>query len=233
MVINNSFRFVFVHVPKAAGTSMRSALKRLDGDETSAIAPRTKHETLYQVRAAWPDRVGAASDALDDYFVFGFVRNPWERMVSLYHYLVERRPRKEIDGVDSFAHFLRLVGEEEPWVVGLHSMRVQVDFFRPQSDSQPHADFVGHLEHLHEDFDWLCQRLELPDSLVLEQLNRSSNSDRDYREFYTPALVDIVAGRFANDVETFGYSFEQRAPARRCSGPCGGSIAKRSAVGGA
>lgn len=200
---------------------MRSALKYLDGDEVQAVAPRTKHETLYQLHAGWPERMGAAVPEIGDYFVFGFVRNPWERMVSLYRYLLERRPRREIDQVDSFAHFLKLAADREPWVVGLHSMRTQVDFFRPEVDCQPEADFLGHFEHLPEDFIEVRQHLKLPDELVLAHVNRSSNSDCDYREYYTPALVDIVAERFADDIGVFGYSFDARAPVHRCSGSIG------------
>lgn len=199
--------------------SISSALRQLDGDNTQVVSPRTIHETLYQFRAAWPERTGKAASRIDDYFVFGFVRNPWERVVSLYRYLKERRPRREIDQVDSFENFLKLVADQEPWIVELHSMRSQVDFFRPQPDDNPEADFVGHFEHLVDDFMRVRQCLNLPEEPTLGHANRSSNSDRDYRECYTPALIDIVAERFAADINIFGYSFDASVPVNRCSGP--------------
>ena len=51
MVVNTFYRFLFVHVPKAGGTSVAATLSRLDGNHTGWIA-KTKHETLAEFREA-------------------------------------------------------------------------------------------------------------------------------------------------------------------------------------
>ena len=50
MVINTKLKFVFVHIPKAAGTSVMNTLKPLDGDNHRWLA-KTKHETLAELHS--------------------------------------------------------------------------------------------------------------------------------------------------------------------------------------
>lgn len=132
MVVNDRFRFVFVHVPKAAGTSLMTSLRTLPGDDVVTVHPTTKHETA----SAWHARTSEdprnreiRNGTIEDYLTFGFVRHPWDRMASLYRYLRDARPRTEIDSVRSFADFVTQAGDGVPWIRGLHSLRPQGDFF--------------------------------------------------------------------------------------------------------
>lgn len=219
MLINRHYRFIFLHVPKTGGTSMMQHLRKLDGNCPHWVAQGTKHETLVQLRSAWPirrtpDEV-ASEESLDGYFVFGFVRNPWARMSSLFRYLVEARPRPEIVRIRSFEEFLTLAIAGEPWIRSLHSMRPQLDFLRDCAHSiEP--NFIGHFEHIAEDFATVAAALQFPIT-SLPHHNRSSNSERDYRNDYSPQMVDVVASLFSEEVKVFGYCFESPLPARRAS----------------
>lgn len=219
MVINVSRRFIFVHIPKAAGTSLAAALSCLDGNHAGWLA-RTKHETLADFMAALPVRLTDRDreQGLDprSYALCGFVRNPWDRLTSLYRYMVEQRPRHEIDGVRSFKHFIMLAGECVPWVRGLHSMRQQVDFMRLPDGSFDVA-YLGHFEHLVEDARGLGTRIGA--DLALPHLNRSSNSEADYRRCYDAETIAVVQNLFVDDIRHFGYTFDRAAPSRRISGP--------------
>ena len=123
MVINDKYRFIFIHVPKVAGTSVTHALLALAGNNDRLVA-ETKHETLGQLSAAWRNRRRHCCRAnVDEYFRFGFVRNPFVRMHSFYTYLKEMRPRPEIDSITSFRHFLQQSCDPVSWIGGLHSMK--------------------------------------------------------------------------------------------------------------
>jgi hypothetical protein len=216
MVINDAHRFIFVHVPKAAGTSIARVLCQLDGNNPDVVSPVTRHETLGQLLGRWRGTFGESQDGehRSAYFVFGFVRNPWERVASLYRYLVERRPRQEIATVSSFRDFIEQAGTGVPWIRGLHSMRTQVDFFRTEPGSHLRADFVGHFESLREDLSSAMTKLRIAGFEVPHE-NRTSNADRDYRPEFSDRTADIVASLFREDIETFGYDFDRRAPKRR------------------
>jgi len=223
MVINDRHRFIFVHIPKTAGTSMMAALEALPGNNRRWLAT-TKHETLAEFHANWPrrrswwDRLRSRSPAA--YRTFAFVRNPWERMSSLFRYLKEARPREEIGTVGSFADFVTQAADGVDWFRNLHSMRPQTEFFKLNGDAGPptlRLDYLGHFEHLAEDVADVARRLGI--RIDLGHKNESTNRKRDYRADYTDRMFEIVGELFGADAGPFGYVPDQRLPAKRCSGP--------------
>ena len=218
MVINTRYKFIFVHIPKAAGTSVMAALSSLDGNHTRWLAG-TKHETLGEMqtqfmrRRSWGDRLWCRSPRR--YFRFGFVRNPWDRMASFYRYLSEKPARKGLGSLSSFREFLVQARDGVEWIRGLHSMRPQVDFFT--FGGRMELDYLGHFESLQSDL----RRIErhIGCRIDLPHLNRSSNTGKDYRAGYDSEMIEIVADLFADDIRHFGYAFDHRHPARPCSAP--------------
>jgi len=215
MVINTHYKFIFVHIPKAAGVSIMKCLSKMKGHNTRWLA-KTKHETLsefYQevnLRRNLADRILGRKP--QNYFRFGFVRNPWDRMSSFYRYLVEKKPRKEIHSVESFKDFLLQVRDDAPWIKTLYSMKPQVDYFT-LDDNTLHIDFLGHFEHLGDDLRIIAEHIGSP--LTLPHLNRSTNSQKDYRKEYDSEMIEIVARRFTDDIHHFGYTFDQPDPTNK------------------
>ena len=101
MLISHKHRFLFVHVPKTAGSSIARALQPLsdapDQRRANRLLPKLgvpvnwlpvrwrygrKHTTAQQMKEIFSARV------FDEYFKFAFVRNPWDMMVSYYHFLM-------------------------------------------------------------------------------------------------------------------------------------------------
>jgi sulfotransferase famil protein len=219
MVINTHHRFIFVHIPKAAGTSMTKCLSSLKGNNTRWLADRTKHETLMRFEQSIESRRSVFDRVLgrspEGYFRFAFVRNPWDRMASFYHYLIEKRPVKAIDSTVSFKDFLVKSQQNISWIDNLHSMRQQADYFTFE-DGRMELDFLGHFEFLQEDIEAIEKQLQI--TIDPPFLNKSSNIERDYRDEYDDEMIEIVAARFSNDIALFGYLFDQRSPTKRCSG---------------
>ncbi len=200
---------------------MMQLFSTLKGNNSRWISKKSKHETLGELHCHWKTR-RTLSDilqrrAVGKYFVFGFVRNPWDRISSLYRYLLEKRPLKEFETVSSFSDFIDQADAGVSWVRGLHSMRPQVDFLRSHEDGRISADFVGHFEHLDEDFLSVTELLGIA-PFHLPHSNRSSNSQVDYRKQYSDRMAEVVESLFREDIDTFGYVFDQSRPARRCSG---------------
>lgn len=125
MIINTQYKFIFVHIPKTAGTSIMRSLEGIEGNNRRWLA-NTKHETLAQLNANIGARLSLKDRLLGqtpkDYFNFGFVRNPWDRMASFYQFLVEKHPRSEIDTVSCFKDFLIQAQDGVEWIQELYSM---------------------------------------------------------------------------------------------------------------
>jgi hypothetical protein len=81
--VNHAYRFIYIRSPKSASTSIVDVLGECGNTRTAAhLAPSCmKHSwegalSVEEIERVWKD-----------YFVFGFVRNPWKRAYSLYKYL--------------------------------------------------------------------------------------------------------------------------------------------------
>ena len=210
MILSPGRGFVFVHIPKTGGTAMALALEAraraddiLIGDTPKAVKRRGrlkgaqvagrlwKHSTLADVR-------GLVADAVLDALVpVTLVRNPWDRMVSYYHWL-------------------RVQGFEHPAVATAKSLDFK-DFVMDVGigrslQAHPAATYVAggrepifiRLEHLESDlapFEALLGfRLDMPVA------NRSERA-RDWRGYYDDATRERVAQVCAQDVAQFGYAF--------------------------
>lgn len=212
MLLSFQHNFLFIHVGKAAGTSIQRALQ--------AYAPRPTHNPLKRypvilgplcrvagiyrrvefrehvkartVRACLPARV------YDRLFKFAFVRNPWDTLVSRYSYLLQttEHPRHQlVKSMPGFADYLA-------WEIR-RGKQHQADWVTDASGKLL-VDYIGRFEKLHADFAEACRRLNL--SAELPRVNTSAH--RDYREFYTPTTRELVAREFRRDIELFGYTFD-------------------------
>ncbi len=183
-------RAVLVHINKTGGTSVEKALGM----------PFQHRTALEFIELMGPRR-------WEDTFTFTFVRNPWDKVASHYRYRIKTNQTGL--GVDpiSFTDWVRRAyGDRDPRYFD------QPRMFMPQSrwvcdeDGALLVDFVGRFEQLEDDFAEVCRRLgrraELPHL-------KSSSAGRDYRDLYDAESVEIVRDRFAEDLERFGYSFEQ------------------------
>lgn len=180
--------FIFVHINKTGGSSIERAL-----------GLPFQHKTAAMLRA----ELGA--ERWEQRFSFAFVRNPWDKVVSHYHYRVKTNQTGLRDKHIEFSEWVRRAyGENDPRYYDKPLM------FAPQTDwlvdekGTIIVGFIGRFERLHDDFAKVCgiigRRAELP------HLKPSERGD--YRKLYEPDTTDIVANWFAKDLLNFGYQFE-------------------------
>jgi Sulfotransferase family len=130
--------------------------------------------------------VGDATIA--NYRKIAFVRNPWDRQVSLYHfYAAANRAR------DSFQEWMAATKRLSCW-----------DMITLNGELA--LDFIGRYESLSEDVARMCALLRIS-PLELPRLKTGFRPDKGYHHYYTPELRDRVARHCAREIEAFGYSF--------------------------
>ncbi|MDJ0827572.1 MAG: sulfotransferase family 2 domain-containing protein, partial [Rhodobacter sp.] len=122
MIISRGRRYIFVHIPKTGGTALSLALEAramkddiLIGDTPKAVKRRRRLNGIKTAGRLWKhstlaDIDGLVSlDELDTMFLFTLVRNPWDRMVSYYHWLKVQdfdHPAVDLARRSGFAAFL-------------------------------------------------------------------------------------------------------------------------------
>ena len=148
----------------------------------------------------------------NDYFRFGFVRNPLDRLLSCYAQKIVYHQRelgmpsllwrygKTFDKNMTFAEFVEAVAKIPDRVSDIH-FRSQHTFFYHRKKLM--VDFVGRFEQLEQDWNLLRQKFGLPG---LPHQNRSSHVD--YRQAYTAELAAIAARRYERDIDLFDYTDE-------------------------
>jgi hypothetical protein len=212
MLISYSHRFLFVHVWKVAGTSIRETLRPFAHDPSKTPAnrilravrlpfrwPAPKSREFYSHTPARELREKLPRAVFRKFFKFAFVRNPWELLVSRYHYIVQSTTHPRHALVNSLAGF----PEYLQWLVRQGNV-VQQDLLVDEH-GRLLVDFVGRYERLEADFREICHRLGI--CAQLKSLNSSRHCD--YRTYYDRRTVKFVADHFRDDIERFNYTFDQ------------------------
>jgi hypothetical protein len=221
MIISFRHAFLFVKTRKTGGSSVQMALSAVCGDEDIIVCDqlnrnldkafsRNPHASLRQIKFAIPEA------SWRSFFKFVFVRNPWDLVVSRYHW--ERKGRD--CSVADFRRWLRTYvdpGHAEPerndqsnlvqpvWETGGGYLRdLQSPYVLEGGESG--ADFIGRYETLSRDFASVCDRLGFP-QLPLPHLKSGFRQDPSYRDAYDDESRSLVAEAFAEDIERFGFTF--------------------------
>lgn len=191
----NEHKCIFIHIPKAAGTSVALSL----------FGRPSRHIRYleYEKANAWK---------FHRYFKFSFVRNPWDRLYSAYRFL-KKGGMNEIDkrwAEEHLAAFSDFDAFVKGWVNSENIRRwihfMPQHYFICDDEMKVKMDFVGRLENLDHDFSCVLQRLSRP-NVSLSKVNVAADHKR-YQEYYSDEAKDIVSRVYGEDIRVFGYSFD-------------------------
>ena len=84
MNISDKYELIFFHLPKCAGKSIVNCLDIKTSDKTNVESGLIQTITLGHELAYWNSKV--YPEKWNKYFKFTVVRNPWDKVVSLYHF---------------------------------------------------------------------------------------------------------------------------------------------------
>ncbi|QIK76683.1 sulfotransferase family 2 domain-containing protein [Nocardioides piscis] len=209
MLISDERRMLFVHIPKTGGASIEQLLREACPD--ARTVGKQRHARLRRILTQHPE--------LGDHWSFGFVRNPWARMVSWYSMIetwdrrwgpASGRPQDRQWGSTRDGNPLwRAVAEyadfEEFVLRGTSELE---RLAMPQLDylvaGDRRADFIGRTESLGDDMAHVQRTLGLP---VTPIPRRNTTSHGSYRDYYSPEARDRIGEVYARDIAEFGYDF--------------------------
>ena len=185
MIYSDSHKFMFYHIPKTAGTSMHSVFKQYGVSAHVNEFHWTRARSHTAVEHTWDKYKG------NEYFSFAIVRNPYDRMFSLYNFLKRRRVIKE-----TLEEFINKM-DREPSQFKLLNYNGVVPL-----------SFVGKFENLEEDFNFIADKIKIKERYKdLPKLFKAVNNG-NYKEQINNELKAIIDEKHHDDFINFNYKKE-------------------------
>jgi hypothetical protein len=191
MIISEEHRFLFIHLIKTAGTSVTVALKPFGKTHKEIGQGYGCHDSA----PVLVDRLG--KETFKSYFSFAFVRNPWDRQVSEFLYVL-KSPKHH-----RYAQYTAYKGFEE-YLEWRCSEEIKSQRDALFSGEEQLVDYIGRYETLEADYKVICDRIGIDAPLPVLNVSKT----KPYQTYYTKAMVDMVALRVEADIQQFGYRFE-------------------------
>ncbi len=212
VIISHRHRFIFVKARKTAGTSVEIALSRHRGPEDVVAPISPEDEVLRAQHGGVPaqnyepprfpvpafshlgcraTRGAVGVETWDAYLTFAVERNPWDAVVSSYHYRYRDRP------AIAFSDF----------VMSARADRLARNQRKIRIDGRVVVDHVCRFENLAEDLEAVYDRIGLPGPVCLPHAKSGFRTSRHYREYYGPQQRRRVARLFHRTIRDFGYEF--------------------------
>ncbi len=204
---------LFLWVPKSAGMSIYATLTKYGCLRERWDAPLQPFRNRGIATFGHVDLPGLIAKGVvdrryfDRAFKFAFVRNPFDRLVSLFFYL-KKVKRVETPEALTFEEFCRAIAAGKHPRVGLYNWR-GLSQCNPMCDwllddsGRLLPDFLGRFETLTEDFQAICKLIGIAERIPHE----NKTEHRPYRDYYTAETRGIVETVYRRDLDRFGYSF--------------------------
>jgi len=206
-VISFKHKFIFIHIPKTAGTSIVKTLSLYSEDgvnDKGDIKPSIeliklareknirinnyKHFTYNKYKQLLGDRI-------KDFFIFSVIRTPYERIPSVYYY-------SNITGV-SLTSFIGAIQNGVHIIPSIGIKQNMIDTFIGGVEDI----FLLRFENLNKDWKNLLDRLNLP-YLSLDYLNVGRRID--YNNLYRDSRLLVVMNTvFGEEIEKYSYEIKK------------------------
>ena len=212
MIISHKHKYIFIKTSKTAGTSTEIFFQNLSfSHEAQHSQPELMNEegivgfrgTKKEKQDQQPTfcnhsylsgikRFLNNDKIFNEYFKFSITRNPWDRVVSRYHFFSPET---------SFKHYIIFVNR------GHKSLPPIFNYFNEHIDDVHFIRF----ENLNEDVEYICKKLGLNYDMnnfgTYKSEFRKHSKHKHYTEYYDDETRQIVAEKYAKDIEYFGYKF--------------------------
>lgn len=208
MLISDSNQFIFVHIRKTAGTSLRQTIETVSLPKNSNLLHKLlsrngvdinyhdfsfrKHSPLIQAERSMSDEL------FRKYFKFAIVRNPYDRLVSEFEYIKskpEHSRNKKINRM-TFEQFVKFQSTR----FDAHQTNMLIN-----KEGFIDMDYIGRFENLTECFNEISDKAGI-DCRTTHHIHKIER--KHYKEYYSDKLIEKVAKLWQADLENFSYKFD-------------------------
>ena len=179
MILDN---IVFIHPPRCSGSSIEKSLA-----PARWMWPGLKHHDAREAK----NKCG--NDRWTNSFKFAIVRNPFDRVISMYVGMWYRGRQRGVK-FETLEEFLTSI-PKNPREAGITCC----DYINEE------MDYVIKFETRNDDIDEINKRYNLKIDKHLQC--RRTRRKADYRPYHTPETIQLVEKHFQDDLIRFNYKF--------------------------
>lgn len=223
-MIDHKHKCIFIHLSRTAGTAIETAIC---GKNWWMINPNTKHIRASRAKIIY-------KKYWDNYYKFSFVRNPWDRMISLYHIKyfngdkIRNPPINQFQKTyfDSETYFDSVEQKDGIFFVNTKNIGASsgkgLNYFLQNYIPPPwehnqkidyceildeELDFVGKFENLEDDFQTVAENIGLENKIsYIECLEKIDK--KNYFYYYDKTSIDKVGEMYSCSIKRFNYKYE-------------------------
>ena len=211
-MIIHELKTVFIHIPKTAGVSIvHSLISNVLEYETTgnikdlptnikqrfSVSGQQKHK---RAKEYFPADI--THQMWNDYYKFTFVRNPWDRAVSEFHWRHNQPNNKPSKDFKKFLSHCeeRITGKKK----GIYWTHAQTQkSYITDAEGNIILNDVFKFEDMTNSIKIISDKLNIP--IELKQHNTSNH--KYYKEYYNNETEAIVRRLYKDDIELFDYEF--------------------------
>ncbi|WP_417807424.1 sulfotransferase family 2 domain-containing protein [Thioclava sp.] len=196
MLVDHRAKLVSVSVPKTGSTSIHHSLKKALGANNET---KSKLAPVYHLNAEDIRKI-MGPHKFDSYFSFGVTRNPFDRMVSLFHDFHDQRG---LIKASTFEDFI-LNRFDEKWSQQIHFL--PQSFFLHSASGQVTSEAYRFEDGLENILGKIVDRLDLKN---VEIGHARKSARKKWQDYYSNTkTAEVVRTVYASDFEAFNYPTE-------------------------
>lgn len=213
MIISHKHKFIFFKTRKTAGSSIQVSLAKncgkediitgqyrlgIDDNSHSTGLNMDKFFTIHPHPELKPTKQFLGSEIWNSYFKFAFVRNPYDIVVSRYHWNLKGKDKNKNTSIKDFQN----------WVENNNMLHEDKLHKYTHDNNVLDLDFIGYYETLEDDIKYICKKIGIP-LLDLPQLKGGFRDKTHYSNFYNEKTKQLVSNFYSDDIKYFNYSFSK------------------------
>ena len=191
-MIDHKHKLVYIHLPKTGGN-------------TISMVFDWKWGTWYLDGESHYDD-DLTDEICDKYFMFTFVRNPFDKFVSTYWFW-----KKRLDLEFDFEYFCS--NSKDLFIeLGLEVCHIWTQtYLNGQDNRWKFVDYIGRFETFDKDLFHILDVIGVKKPVTIPIINQSfhGKSEKHYSEYYTEETKSIVEDQYKEDLGKFNYEFEE------------------------
>jgi len=226
-MISHKYKFIHIHIPKCAGTSIEKALGHFDEHEgrngqdhrtirmieqpwlsnhsistisnLKELFQRVRHKMINKTNPKNHESITPAQ--FKEYFKFSIVRNPYARIYSWYTNIIRDEVQLNYLGISKdieFQDYLKI------FLKNSYMIRPQV-YWLKNFEGKINLDYIGKFEEIEEVFKEISRNLSITN---INFPHEKKSKKVDYKICYDDKSIDLVTKYYNEDLIFFNYKFD-------------------------